>query len=399
MPDQSSDPSGKMRPVVTAAGNQGHDAHGFSSLVSGNRRSALRPGITRMAGVVSQTGLGDENSRPVSGGGEHTSRGGRADGGIIGSIGGTAPAFGPRFDTGVPPGGYLWWYLDALSSDGRFAITLIAFVGSVFSPYYFWSGRKNPLNHCAVNIAIYGETGARWAMTERGQSQVERSARVLRIGNSSLQWQGGVLKIDIDEICAPIPKRIRGSIRVTPSGSPERYFWLDAVGNHIWYPIAPRTHVDVSLERPDLHWSGTGYLDGNFGTEPLENGFRDWTWSRAHLKRDSVILYDATRRDGTDVSLALRVDQDGHIQAQEPPCTVRLPATAWRIARQARADAGHAVLLRKTLEDTPFYARSIMETQLCGETAVLFHESLSLDRFDTPIVRAMLPFRMPRRAN
>ena len=41
---------------------------------------------------------------------------------------------GPRFDAPVPPGGYAWWYVDALSDDGRHGLTVIAFVGSVFSP-------------------------------------------------------------------------------------------------------------------------------------------------------------------------------------------------------------------------------------------------------------------------
>ena len=49
---------------------------------------------------------------------------------------------GPRFDAPVRPGGYAWWYVDAFSDDGRFGLTLIAFVGSVFSPYYAWRGRR-----------------------------------------------------------------------------------------------------------------------------------------------------------------------------------------------------------------------------------------------------------------
>ena len=44
------------------------------------------------------------------------------------------------FDQPVAPGGYAWWYVDALSDDGRHGLTIIAFVGSVFSPYYAWSG-------------------------------------------------------------------------------------------------------------------------------------------------------------------------------------------------------------------------------------------------------------------
>ena len=74
----------------------------------------------------------------------------------------------PHFDQPVPRDGYLWWYLDALSDDGRHGLTLIAFVGSVFSPYYARARRQaptDPENHCAVNIAVYGP-GGRWAMKE-----------------------------------------------------------------------------------------------------------------------------------------------------------------------------------------------------------------------------------------
>ena len=43
---------------------------------------------------------------------------------------------GPRFSATVAPEGYLWWYVDAISDDGRYGITLIAQLGSCFSPYY-----------------------------------------------------------------------------------------------------------------------------------------------------------------------------------------------------------------------------------------------------------------------
>ena len=50
----------------------------------------------------------------------------------------------------------------------------------------------------------------------------------------------------------------------------------------------------------------------------------------------------------------------------------------------------------RTLEDAPFYARSVVSAKLLGEHVTLMHESLSLDRFRMPMVQAMLPFRMPR---
>jgi carotenoid 1,2-hydratase len=70
----------------------------------------------------------------------------------------------------VPHGGYAWWYVDGLSDDGRHGITLIAFIGSVFSPYYAWARRRgggDPEHHCALNVALYGAGGKRWALTER----------------------------------------------------------------------------------------------------------------------------------------------------------------------------------------------------------------------------------------
>ena len=49
-----------------------------------------------------------------------------------------------------------------------------------------------------------------------------------------------------------------------------------------------------------------------------------------------------------------------------------------------------------TLEDTPFYARSVIAAGLAGQRVTAMHESLSMDRFSTAWVQAMLPFRMPR---
>ena len=64
------------------------------------------------------------------------------------------------------------------------------------------------------------------------------------------------------------------------------------------------------------------------------------------------------------------------------------------LARSVRSEDAASVV--RTLEDAPFYARSVISARLLGEPVTLMHESLSLDRFKMPIVQAMLPFRMPR---
>ncbi len=64
-----------------------------------------------------------------------------------------------EFDRPVPPSGYAWWYVDALSDDERHGLTLIVMIGSVFSPYYAQARRGGPTNpeeHSALNVALYG---------------------------------------------------------------------------------------------------------------------------------------------------------------------------------------------------------------------------------------------------
>jgi carotenoid 1,2-hydratase len=305
----------------------------------------------------------------------------------------------PHFDQPVPRDGYLWWYLDALSDDGRHGVTLIAFVGSVFSPYYARARRKTttePENHCAVNIAVYGP-GGRWAMTERGRHDLRRTRDSYALGPSLLQWNGETLDIHVNEIAFPLLRRLRGHIRLLPSSLNTRAFDLDATGRHRWQPIAPVSRVEVDLSYPRLRWSGHAYLDSNAGDEPLERAFTSWDWSRAVLEDGrSVVLYDARRRDGGNTHLALEFDARGRVEHITAPERVALPATGWRLARETRADDPGRVSVVRTLEDTPFYARSLLSTSLAGQRAVAVHESLSLDRFATTTVQWMLPFRMPR---
>ena len=292
-----------------------------------------------------------------------------------------------------------------MSDDGRFGICVIALIGSVFSPYYAWSGRRDPLNHCAVNVALYGGLGAgerrvkRWTMTERGRTRVTRDATRLAIGPSAMGWEGDALILRIDERTAPFGQRIRGTVRLTPAALPGHGALLDAAGAHRWQPIAPCARVEVVLDDPQIRWSGPGYLDCNHGDAPLEDAFSRWDWSRAVMRDGSTaILYDATDRDGmARPPLGLRFSPAGGVQDFAPPPRAALPMTGWRIARGTQAEGGRASVVR-TLEDTPFYARSIIASQLLGEPVHAMHESLSLDRFRLGVVKALLPFRMPRRA-
>lgn len=274
-------------------------------------------------------------------------------------------------------------------------------MGSVFSPYYAWArGRRpaDPANFCAINVALYSKRRNRWAMTERGRARVARTPETFAVGPSTLTWDGESLTIEIDEVAVPVPRRIRGRVRVYPRSRTDTAHPIDTHGRHHWWPIAPRARVELDMRQPALSWRGRGYLDHNRGDEPLEAGFKHWTWSRADLSDGrAAVLYDITRADGSETSLALRFAADGAAEAIDPPPVAPLPTTGWRIPRHTRGDPGASTHVAATLEDTPFYARSVVATRWLDNPVMAVHESLSLTRFRSPLVRAMLPFRMPRK--
>jgi carotenoid 1,2-hydratase len=343
---------------------------------------------------------GQPASGALSGGGQRASGRGGADGGAFGADGRGAASWGFGFDRQIVPDGYCWWYVDALSDDGQHGLTLIGFIGSVFSPYYFGARKRGPADaheHCALNVALYGKGGKRWALTERASGAVRQSRSAITIGPSAISWDGTALVIDIEEITVPIPSRLRGQVRVHPAALTDQSFFLDSDNLHRWTPAAPISRVEVSMSKPGLRWSGQGYFDMNQGEVPLERSFVRWDWSRAVTDDGVAILYDISRRDGSQHVIAQLADGSGTLRPFDAPPPAKLPrGRIWRMAQGTRADAGSSPKITETLEDSPFYTRSVLSTQMLGQPARGVHESLSLDRFSAPWVQVLVPFRMPR---
>jgi carotenoid 1,2-hydratase len=275
---------------------------------------------------------------------------------------------------------------------------VIAFIGSVFSPWYAWSGRRNPENHVCINVATYGPQ-PRFAMTDRGSAALRQTADSFTVGPSSLRWEQGVLVIDVNEIGAlPRVGPLRGQIRLHPDAITGIEAALTPEGTHIWRPFAPSARIEVDLS-PGHRWSGHGYFDANFGTRALEADFATWTWGRFPLPGGrAACFYDATRRDGSTLGLALRFGADGHAEAFAPPPVAALPRTVWGLPRTTRADAGFAPVQRLTMLEAPFYSRSMVQTRIDGQHSAGVHEALDLRRFSHPFIKLMLALRVPRRA-
>ena len=234
-------------------------------------------------------------------------------------------------------------------------------------------------------------------MTERSQHSVRRSDREFVVGPSRLHWDGASLTIDLDEVGMPLPRRVLGQVRVWPQGLCNFVAPLDDAGRHRWGPIAPCARVEVDMHSPGTRWQGHGYLDSNEGDEPIERPFREWDWSRAALKDGSTaVIYDVRQKQGADRVIAQRFKPDGSSESFEAPARQALPRTRWRIGRSMRSDAGMPAQVQQTLEDTPFYSRSVLSSGLFGERVTSVHETLNVPRVASTAVRLMLPWRMPR---
>ena len=235
-------------------------------------------------------------------------------------------------------------------------------------------------------------------MTERTNERVAAAPNFLQIGPSALTLSNETLNIEIDEFTAPIPRKLKGVIRIQMPAIGKRVFAIDAHERHRWRPLAPWARVEVEFSKPSLQWSGDAYVDANEGDEPLEDAFSYWDWSRTHLGGgDTAILYNTDLQSGDARSLALRIDKRGLAEAFDPPASQMLdPTPIWRIKRRVRCETGGDAQTISTLEDTPFYSRSLIRHRLFGEDRIGVHETFSGARLRTPIVKAMLPFRMPR---
>ena len=283
----------------------------------------------------------------------------------------------------------------------------------MFSPYYAAAFKKHgpqvdPENHCALNVALYGAAGKRWTMTERGARHIHRERSQFKIGPSRLQWRGDHLQIDIDEVAMPLPRRVRGSIRVYPQALCTYNAALDDQGRHRWGPIAPCARIEVAMDSPAASWKGQAYLDSNEGDEPVSGPFKVWDWSRAAMKDGSTaVIYDVQLQNGSNRLLAERFKPNGDVEAFDAAPRQPLPPTLWQVGRNIRSEAADIkkgtlpykpASVLETLEDTPFYARSLVNATLLGEQVTAVHETLQPQRLKAWPMGFMLPFRMPRRS-
>lgn len=246
---------------------------------------------------------------------------------------------------------------------------------------------------CAVNAVLYRRGGGSWALTEARPESVERRADLFALSGSRIERCDDVLTIHLDERTAPWGRALRGRVRIALHAGSAGPYTLDQPGDHHWWPIGARAGAEVELDAPALRFRGSAYHDCNFGRVPLEQSFDSWNWSRAETGDDVCVVYDVREVDGTQRPFGLRLGRGG-VEPLEASMTTELSPGWWGVQRATRGH-GEASIVR-TLEDTPFYTRSLIRTTYDGRPALAMHESLSMTRFVRPWVQCLLPFRIRR---
>ena len=261
-------------------------------------------------------------------------------------------------------------------------------------------GGGDPLDHCAVNVALYGAGASRWAMTERGRAQPaartptrSRSGRARSPGTATRSRSGSTRS---PRRC---PRASAARCALQPAGLTGRSFALDAAGRHRWWPIAPCSRVEVALERPGAALERRRPTSTPTRRRAARGRLRHWDWSRAALpRRHRHPLRRAAGATGGGLRSRMRFDPPGRRRGHRarPP---RVDPAAHALAHAARRRA--PTTARASVVADP-RGRAVLRPLGAGlapaaaSRSPAMHESLSLDRFRAPWVQAMLPFRMPR---
>ncbi|MEL7128270.1 MAG: carotenoid 1,2-hydratase [Pseudomonadota bacterium] len=234
-------------------------------------------------------------------------------------------------------------------------------------------------------------------MTERPKSAIERTTNTFAVGPSRVDRTSDGLSIRVLERGAPLPRAANGTVEVRLPWQNTRRFQLHPSGRHTWQPICTTAEVSVAFDAPKRTWTGRAYVDTNWGTEPLETGFDYWDWSRTEGPDGSAkIRYVSDLASGGATDFCVGFDTSGEISTHTlEPQTTLPPTPIWRIPRRAGLLNGETPELMRTLEDTPFYSRSLLNHPASGVRAV--HESFSGKRLRSNLIKSLLMVRMPRR--
>lgn len=229
------------------------------------------------------------------------------------------------------PGGYEWWYFDAISTDGRHSLVVIFYEGNPFSPSYInaQQGRSNeeplPQNFPAVSISVYEDGNPiYYSFTEYSNEQCTFDSEhpFVKIGRHSMRAEEGGEKLRYSlHLQEALPSGDKLQVSLEFGSDPVNLRFDDAgeqsVG-HQWNLVQPRSevngdiHIETQKGNKTISFEGRGYHDHNIGHEPMRDEFSDWYWGRLHFSAATLVYYVMNRK-ATHQHCAWLIDSEHNI--------------------------------------------------------------------------------------
>lgn len=219
------------------------------------------------------------------------------------------------------PGGYEWWYFDAIDPRSGLSLVLIFFVGIPFSGARQRSWHRardtgavdDAFDFPAIGFSLYDAAGTRAYMVNLHPPTSFRAQRTplqCSVARSSARFEDGSWHITIDDTLLDT-RGVRGDLRFTPLSLPVPSSEADS--EHVWIASTPHAAVEGEImigdERVGLE--GYGYHDHNIGNTPLQRQFRRWEWGRAVDDDATFVYYRTIGLDGNELTQAFRFSRAG----------------------------------------------------------------------------------------
>lgn len=223
-------------------------------------------------------------------------------------------------------GAYEWWYFDALDHSGRYSFVAIWYSGFPFSPYYLrrtalWkkssAGRPaharaaapSPLEHTAFSFNLYIDGEEFINFIKEGDAHLFESSRTepcARFERNAFRYDAlqNRYVLCVDFSMPSRRKKVVGELYfdVRPIARLNDVSALSAgEGFHRWVLAAPSSGVSGTLDlvdggkREQIHFTGKGYHDHNYGSVPMHTDIQHWYWGRAHTSPHEPVPTGASK--------------------------------------------------------------------------------------------------------
>ncbi|MDX1587034.1 MAG: hypothetical protein R3222_09825 [Balneolaceae bacterium] len=308
-----------------------------------------------------------------------------------------------------PPGGYEWWYFDAIDESTGYALVVIFYQGNPFSNRYIRhlgnekSGPAVPAEFPAISISLYKDRQpVFYSFTEypAGETDFHKDKPFVRVGENSLEadFSGSEAAYSLvlnEEL--PSGDKVIAELMFRSELSLAENFGEQQGNNprgHTWNLVMPRAKVEGSFSvyrnshlTHSSRFNGLGYHDHNTGYEPMKDEFRDWYWGRYHFKSATLVYYVMNRRQ-TQQYRGWLIGEQGQVQHKFEDIELKdhgLSIFGLQIARKlVLNNSSVRVVIQQTysLDNGPFYRRFMSEAFLAANDS--FEKSTGFSEYIYP---------------